>query len=860
LYIGAARHDNTTDNYFSGKIDEARISNIARSADWIATEYNTESSPSSFYGVGSSTAVPKLTSLSPTTGSAGTSVTITGTNFGSTQGSSTVAFSGVTTIPTSWSNTQIVAPVPGATITGNVVVNVANLNSNGLTFTDTSAGILALSPASGSIGTTVTIIGANFGSTQGSSAVTLNGTAVTPISWSDTQIVVPVPSGGSSGYIVATVSGAVTNGVYFTVTVPVIDSLTPSSGPTGTSVSISGSNFGATQGSSTVTFNGVAATPTSWSSMSIVVPVPAAAYTGNVVATEGVASSNGVGFSVVPNITSLSPPSGLAGATITITGTGFGPTQGTSTVTFNGALATPTSWSNTTIVVPVPGGATRGNVVVTVAGLSSIGAFFAVLPTGWLDQDVGTVAVAGSAAYSSGTFTVNGSGSDIYGSADGFHFAYQPLSGDGTIVARLVSLSGGGGSPKFGVMVRETLTASSTHAFTLNKGTNLMFSYRTTTGGSTTEAAVSGSLPYWVKVVRSGSTFSGYLSSDGVNWVQVGSSQTISMATNIYIGLAVTGNGSSLATGTFDSVSITSLNTYPGGISGTITSAAGGSAVSGAQIQVSKSGTVKATLVSDVNGHYGLANLIPGGYDVTVSAAGFGTSANPGVVVLSLTNTTLNVSLSTPGTISGTVTQSGGTTPIAGATVQAFVGPSIVGSATSDSSGNYSITGLNAGTYQVQAFAGGYVPVNQSESVTASSTTTANFALQSQGSGAVSYVYDILGRLVGVVNPAGYTAIYSYDAVGNLLSISQQASSQLSIITFTPISGPIGTTVRIYGTGFGSTTSLNTVKFNGTTAVVQSATPTQLAVTVPTGATTGSISVTTSAGTITSSASFTVTN
>src|SRR5262249_32609235 len=61
---------------------------------------------------------------------------------------------------------------------------------------------------------------------------------------------------------------------------------------------------------------------------------------------------------------------------VTITGTNFGSTQGTSTVKFNGTTATPTSWSATSIVAPVPSGATTGNVVVTVSGLASNGKAF----------------------------------------------------------------------------------------------------------------------------------------------------------------------------------------------------------------------------------------------------------------------------------------------------------------------------------------------------------------------------------------------------------------------------------------------------------------------------------------------------
>src|SRR5947209_1310473 len=118
---------------------------------------------------------------------------------------------------------------------------------------------------------------------------------------------------------------------------PTIASLSPTSGPVGTSVTITGTNFGATQGTSTVTFNGTAATPTSWSGTSIVVPVPAGATTGNIVVTVGGGPSNGVAFTVTPKITTLAPTSGAAGTPVTITGTTFGATKGTSTVTVNGS-------------------------------------------------------------------------------------------------------------------------------------------------------------------------------------------------------------------------------------------------------------------------------------------------------------------------------------------------------------------------------------------------------------------------------------------------------------------------------------------------------------------------------------------
>src|SRR5205807_9201816 len=97
--------------------------------------------------------------------------------------------------------------------------------------------------------------------------------------------------------------------------------LNPTSGLVRTSITIRGATDGATQGASTVKFNGVAATPTSWSATSIVAPVPTGATTGSVVVTVGGVASNGVSFTVsvpAPSITSLNPTSGVVGTSVTI--------------------------------------------------------------------------------------------------------------------------------------------------------------------------------------------------------------------------------------------------------------------------------------------------------------------------------------------------------------------------------------------------------------------------------------------------------------------------------------------------------------------------------------------------------------
>jgi len=127
----------TSPEYWNGLIDEVRFSSTVRSADWIATEYSNQSNPTTFYGVGGATS-PIISTLSPASAPRGTTVTIVGSFFGSTQGTSTVTFNGVAATPSSWSDTSIAVPVPAGSITGNVVVTVNGVASNGMPFTVTS--------------------------------------------------------------------------------------------------------------------------------------------------------------------------------------------------------------------------------------------------------------------------------------------------------------------------------------------------------------------------------------------------------------------------------------------------------------------------------------------------------------------------------------------------------------------------------------------------------------------------------------------------------------------------------------------------------------------------------------------------
>ncbi len=234
-----------------------------------------------------------------------------------------------------------------------------------------------LYPSAGAVGTPVIISGSGFGASQGTNSVNFNNIAATPTSWADRMITVTVPPNAISGPVFLTIDGQATNSLNFIVG-PSISGVSPASGGPGTSVSISGSGFGSTQASSSVTFNGVSGSPTSWSDTMISLPVPASATSGSLVVTVGGYTSNAVAFSVAPSISSLLPAGGPVGIPVTVTGLNFGATQGTGTITFNGVTATPTSWGPSRITVPVPAGASSGSVIVTAGGQSSNSVSFTV--------------------------------------------------------------------------------------------------------------------------------------------------------------------------------------------------------------------------------------------------------------------------------------------------------------------------------------------------------------------------------------------------------------------------------------------------------------------------------------------------
>lgn len=170
---------------------------------------------------------PQVSSLSPTIGVAGTQVTVTGVNFGASQGSSVVTFNGTAGTVLSWSNSIIVVSVPNGASTGNVVVTVSGLASNGQLFTIPV--ISNINPFDGPPGILLTIAGSGFGATRGSGTAMIGNTPITVFTWTDSQIVGAVAPGTQSGNVTVQQGSLTITGPAFTVDTDFPYTITPQS-------------------------------------------------------------------------------------------------------------------------------------------------------------------------------------------------------------------------------------------------------------------------------------------------------------------------------------------------------------------------------------------------------------------------------------------------------------------------------------------------------------------------------------------------------------------------------------------------------------------------------------------------------
>ena len=183
------------------------------------------------------------------------------------------------------------------------------------------------------------------------------------------------------------------------------------------------------------------------------------------------------------------------------------------------------------------------------------------VPNPWSHFDVGAVGLRGGAYFQSSTqtFIVKGAGADIWGTSDSYHLVDNFMSGDGSIVARVTSEDAENTFAKAGVVVIRNGSWQASVILDIRPNGAIEFMSRPSSGAQMSFVAGSASsFPIWLKVQRTGNTFTGYTSTDGTQWDVVGSTD-VSMGNSIGVGLAVTSHDvNALNTAMFDHVVVTS--------------------------------------------------------------------------------------------------------------------------------------------------------------------------------------------------------------------------------------------------------------------------------------------------------------
>ena len=763
---------------------------------------------------------PVITNLSSPSGAVAQSITITGTNFGASQVTgSKVAFNGTTAPVTSWSDTSIVVPVPAGATTGNVVVSAAGVDSNGLPFTVTPA-ITNLSPNSGAVGASVVITGTSFGASQGGSTVTFNnGQLATATAWSDTSITVTVPNSAVTGNVTVTVGGNTSPGVNFTVVPPPsITNLSAGSGPVGSSVTITGTNFGSPQGTSTVKFGAQTAVVNTWTDTSIGVTVPAFATAGsvNVVVTVGGVDSNNSPFTILPNITGVSPSSGPANTPVIINGTSFG---ASGTVTFNGTNAPNiTSWSATSISVTVPVGAATGlgSVVVTSATQTSNGFNFTVIPPPSVSG------VSPNSGFAGSTVTVQGANFGATQGTSTVTFNGTPATINGTwtdtsIPVIVPAIPTGSAS----VVVTVSNQPSNGGSFTVvpNLVSPTINSFTPTTGSGGTIVVISGANFSGTTDVKFNGTSAASFNVDSD--AQITAVAPAGVTTGP---ITVTNAGGPTTSGTNFTLSLIKLSTFEANGGSLTDPSTGVTSTSGTGLSVETVSPLKGSFSARANGGSSyLQDTFTGKDDVYASfylrLNALPTAGVRIAMFLDGSTTVGNFNLTT----TGALTLRNGTTAI-GANSAALAIGQVYHVALHQKKG----TGANA-------VLEGFLAVGD-----------AAFGVPFASSSTGTWIDQATSFRLGATIATAVDLVVDNIQIDTTLPFSAPAPS---ITGFNPTSGTVGTSVTISGTNFGATQSGGSVKFNGVTAVPTTWSNSSIVATVPASATTGPITVITAGGT-----------
>ena len=221
------------------------------------------------------------------------------------------------------------------------------------------------------------------------------------------------------------------------------------------------------------------------------------------------------------------------------------------TVSATGVFTAPATAVGTTSVTVSSGLVTTA----TPVKVTAAGAFTA-------NADVGGPALAGHYSFDGTTYSVTGSGTDIWNAADQFNFASVPLAGNGVLQARVTAVGNTDAWAKAGVMFRETTAAGSRDVYLIETPTGVVqLLNRTAAGAAATTigqaTAASATAPMWLKLVRNGNSFVGLYGTDGTTWTQLGGAVSLGLNSTVSVGLVASSHTTTtLSTSTFDNVAM----------------------------------------------------------------------------------------------------------------------------------------------------------------------------------------------------------------------------------------------------------------------------------------------------------------
>jgi hypothetical protein len=729
--------------------------------------------------------------LSPSSGSVGSSVSVSGSGFsGSKTVTITFAGSAIATTPTivttdaygSFSATFIVP----ATTAGGKTVTVTDSSSNSATATFTITPAISLSPTSGNVGTTVTVSGTGFGATKtitikyDTTTQTTSPTTVTTTSYGTFTCTFTVPASTSDGHTVtATDSSYPSNSASTKFTVIPAITISPTSGNVGTTVTVSGTGFAGSK-SITATFNGVPVTLSgttstgstgSFSGTTFTVP---ASTTGakTVVITDASSNQGSATFTVNPAIT-LSPTSGNVGSSVTVTGSGFAASS-TVTINYDGVVQTTSPATVTT---------------------SSSGAFSASFSVPASVVGAHTVSASDGSSSSSATFTVTQS------------ITLAPTSGS---VGSSVTVTGSGFAGSKTVTIKFGSTTMTTVPSTVTTDAYGSFSASftvpaATAGGKTVTATDAGSNSASATfTVTPAITLSPTSGNVGTTVTVSGTGFTASSAiTGKFAGSTVTLSGTTTtdSSGSFSAATFTVPASAAGGQVVTITDGS------------SKSATATFTVTSSIT----LSPTSgPVGTSVTVTGSGFAASATMTINYDGVAQGTTPTMVTTSATGAFSATFSVPASAKGSHTVQATDGTNS-GSATFAVTSAISLNPTNGNVGTTITVSGTGFAASSTITVkydgTVQTTSPATVATDAYGSFSASFAV-----------PASVYGSHTVQATDGTNSATATFTVNPSIV-LSPTSGNVGSTVTVSGTGFTGSKTI-TATFGGSSVTLSGTTTT----------------------------------